>query len=96
MSGLAFLLIVVVVTVVGSLIVWLRHRKPTHFMSSVDDFQREMQALGKPPGSNGGGRGRTRRPTKAAPPATAPLPRATRSTADRPPPAVDNDQDGGR
>ena len=49
MSGVAFLLIVVVVAVVGSLIVWVRHRKPTHFMSSVDDFQREMQALGRPP-----------------------------------------------
>ena len=46
-----FLLIVVVVTVVGSLVVWLRHRKPTHFMSSVDDFQREMDALGRPSGS---------------------------------------------
>lgn len=48
MSGLAFLLIVVVVTVVGSFVVWIRHRKPTHFMSSVDDFQREMDALGRP------------------------------------------------
>ena len=52
MSGLAFLLIVVVVSVVGFGIVWLRHRKPTHFMSSVDDFQREMDALGRPPSSS--------------------------------------------
>ncbi|HEY6530678.1 MAG TPA: hypothetical protein VIY72_00135 [Acidimicrobiales bacterium] len=51
MSGLAFLLIVVVVTLVGSFAVWLRHRKPTHFMSSVDDFQREMDALGRSPGT---------------------------------------------
>jgi hypothetical protein len=50
-SGVAFLLIVVVVALVGSLIVWLRHRKPTHFMSSVDDFQREMDALGRSPGT---------------------------------------------
>jgi hypothetical protein len=50
-SGLGFLLIVVVVTVVGSCIVWFRHRKPTHFMSSVDDFQREMDALGRSPGT---------------------------------------------
>ncbi len=55
MSGLAFLLIVVVVTVVGSLIVWVRHRKPTHFMSSVDDFQREMQALSRSPGTTAKG-----------------------------------------
>ena len=60
MSGLAFLLIVVVVTVVGSLIVWLRHRKPTHFMSSVDDFQREMDALGRSPGTTGRGSRRSR------------------------------------
>lgn len=60
MSGLGFLLIVVVFTVVGSLFVWLRHRKPTRFMSSVDDFQREMNALGRPPGTRGKGSRRTR------------------------------------
>ena len=60
MSGLAFLLIVVVVAVVGSFVVWLRHRKPTHFMSSVDDFQREMDALGRPPGSPAKGSRRNR------------------------------------
>ncbi|MEX1217327.1 MAG: hypothetical protein WEA11_02260 [Acidimicrobiales bacterium] len=48
-SGVGFLLIAVVVSLVGSLIVWLRSRKPTHFMSSVDDFQREMDALSTPP-----------------------------------------------
>jgi hypothetical protein len=48
-SGLGFLMIVVVISLLGSLIVWLRHRKPTHFMSSVNDFQREMDALGNPP-----------------------------------------------
>ena len=60
MSGLAFLLIVVVVTLVGSVIVWFRHRKPTHFMSSVDDFQREMDALGRSPGTTGKGFRRSR------------------------------------
>jgi hypothetical protein len=59
-SGLGFLLIVVVVTLVGSLIVWFRHRKPTHFMSSVDDFQREMNALGRSPGTTGKGARRPR------------------------------------
>jgi hypothetical protein len=49
MSGVAFLLLAVVVAAVGTLIVWIRHRKPTHFMSSVDDFQREMDALSTPP-----------------------------------------------
>ena len=49
MSGVAFLLFAVVVAAVGSLIVWIRHRKPTYFMASVDDFQREMDALSTPP-----------------------------------------------
>jgi hypothetical protein len=49
MSGVAFLLLAVVVAAIGSLIVWIRHRKPTHFMASVDDFQREMDALITPP-----------------------------------------------
>ena len=65
MSGVAFLLIVVVVGVVGSFIVWLRHRKPTHFMSSVDDFQREMDALGRPPSSSARG-SRQRRSRRGA------------------------------
>lgn len=60
MSGLAFLAIVLVVTLVGTAVVWLRNRKPTHFMSSVDDFQREMDALGRPPGTNGKGGRRSR------------------------------------
>lgn len=53
MSGLGFLLIVVVVTLVGSLIVWLRNRKPTYFMASVDDFEREMRALDGLPAPTG-------------------------------------------
>ena len=65
MSGLAFLLIVVVVTLVGSFVVWLRHRKPTHFMSSVDDFQREMDALGRSPGTTSKGP-RGRHPRRAS------------------------------
>jgi hypothetical protein len=49
MSGIGFLMIVVVITIVGSAIVWLRHRQPTNPLASVDDFQREMQALGTTP-----------------------------------------------
>lgn len=52
MSGVAFLLLVVVVSGIGSLVVWLRHRQPTHFMSGVEEFRREMSALdGVPPPS---------------------------------------------
>ena len=53
MSGLGFLLIVVVVTLIGSLVVWLRNRKPTYFMASVDDFEREMRALDGLPAPTG-------------------------------------------
>lgn len=63
-SNVGFLLIPVVVAVVGSLWLWLRNRKPTTTMSSVESFQREMQALGRPPEPTGGRRrprrGRTR------------------------------------
>ncbi|MBU6328899.1 MAG: hypothetical protein KGR18_02975 [Acidobacteria bacterium] len=48
MSGIGFLLIVVVIFVVGSISVWLRNRQPTNPLASVDDFEREMQALGTP------------------------------------------------
>jgi len=46
MSGVGFLMIVVVISVVGSIIVWLRNRQPNDPLSSVSDFQREMDALG--------------------------------------------------
>lgn len=49
MSGLGFLAIVFVLSIVGSVIVWLRHRTPKHVSSSVAEFQREMGALGRPP-----------------------------------------------
>lgn len=49
MSGVVFLLLFAVVAVVGIAFVWLRHRRPQHFMHSLDEFQREMDALGKPP-----------------------------------------------
>jgi len=48
-SGLGFFLIFVVLSVIGSVVVWLRHRRPQHFMHSLDEFQREMDALGRPP-----------------------------------------------
>ena len=49
MSGVGFLLIVVVISVAGSLLVWLRNRQPNDPLSSVDEFEREMQALGTTP-----------------------------------------------
>jgi len=49
MSGVSFLMIVVVISVVGSIIVWLRNRQPNDPLTSVSDFQREMDALGTTP-----------------------------------------------
>jgi hypothetical protein len=43
----AFLLVAVVGSLIGSVLLWLRHRRPKTFMSSIDDFQREMKALAR-------------------------------------------------
>ncbi|HEV2766622.1 MAG TPA: hypothetical protein VGV63_02805 [Acidimicrobiales bacterium] len=45
MSGLVFLVVALLLSVVGSVALWLRHREPTSVERSVDDFSREMNAL---------------------------------------------------
>ena len=45
MNGLVFLSIAVVLSVVGSLVLWFRHRNPTSMNHGIDEFQREMRAL---------------------------------------------------
>jgi hypothetical protein len=45
MNGLVFLSIALVVSVLGSLVLWFRHRDPTSLDSGIDEFQREMRAL---------------------------------------------------
>ena len=45
MSGLVFLLAALALSVVGSIVLWLRHRQPTSMEQGIDDFSREMQAL---------------------------------------------------
>lgn len=47
-SGLIFLLAALTLSVVGSLVLWLRHRQPTSLDQGIDDFSREMQALAPP------------------------------------------------
>jgi len=44
-SGLAFLLIALAISVLGSLLLWVRTRRPSSLDSGIDAFQREMQAL---------------------------------------------------
>ena len=48
MTALVFLLIVLVVSGLGSLVLWLRHRSPTTLESGIEAFQREMDALAPP------------------------------------------------
>jgi hypothetical protein len=42
---IAFLMIAVVISVVGSLVLYLRSRTPSSLDSGIDNFRREMQAL---------------------------------------------------
>ena len=45
MSNLLYLLLAVILSVVGSLILWYRHRKPTSMEAGIDEFNRELRAL---------------------------------------------------
>jgi len=58
MSNAAFLLVAIGFSVVVSLAIWAFSRKPRTFMSSIDDFEREMRALGRDPDAIPGGRNR--------------------------------------
>lgn len=49
MNNVAFLVIAVGVATIASTFLWLRTRRPTTFMSSIDSFQQEMKALGRDP-----------------------------------------------
>jgi len=59
-SNAAFVLIAVAVIIVVSVLLWLLNRKPQTFMSSIDDFEREMKALGGEAARGGAGRQRRR------------------------------------
>ena len=45
MTGIVFLLIALVLSIGGSLLLWLRHRDPTTLDHGITEFQREMRAL---------------------------------------------------
>jgi hypothetical protein len=45
MGPVAFLMIAVVISAVGSLVLYLRNRTPSSLESGVENFRREMQAL---------------------------------------------------
>jgi hypothetical protein len=44
-NAVAFLMIAVVISVVGSAVLYLRSRTPSSLESGIDNFRREMQAL---------------------------------------------------
>ncbi len=45
MNAVAFLMIAVVISVVGSAVLYLRSRTPSSLESGIDNFRREMEAL---------------------------------------------------
>lgn len=45
MGSLAFLLVAGLLILVGSMILWLRERKPSSMESGIEEFSREMKAL---------------------------------------------------
>ena len=58
MSGIAFLVGAIALSIVGSVALWLRSRAPTSFESGIDDFARQRAALSR----EHGGRAHRRRP----------------------------------
>jgi hypothetical protein len=44
-SNLLYLLLALAFSVVGSLILWYRHRKPRTMEAGIDEFSRELRAL---------------------------------------------------
>lgn len=64
MGSLAFLLAAGLLILVGSLVLWLRERKPASMESGIDEFNREMRALApeQRPSADGPPRRRSARP----------------------------------
>ena len=45
MSNLLYLLVAILLSIIGSLILWYRHRRPRSMESGIDEFNRELKAL---------------------------------------------------
>lgn len=45
MSSLVYLLVALTLSIMGSLILWYRHRRPKSLESGIDEFSRELKAL---------------------------------------------------
>jgi hypothetical protein len=44
-SSLVYLLIAVLLSVIGTLILWYRHRRPRSMEEGIEEFSRELRAL---------------------------------------------------
>jgi hypothetical protein len=44
-SNLLYLVVAVALSVVGSIILWFRHRKPTSMEHGIESFNKELRAL---------------------------------------------------
>jgi hypothetical protein len=65
MTNLVYLGIAVVLSLLGSMILWARHRKPRSMEAHMQQFARELDALAPDPGWNRPGN--RRRAQRAAP-----------------------------
>lgn len=45
MSSLVYLLVALALSIIGSLILWYRHRRPRSLEYGIDEFSRELRAL---------------------------------------------------
>jgi hypothetical protein len=59
-SNLLYLLLAVVLSIVGSLVLWARNRQPRSIESGIEQFSRELRALA-PEHDDDEGRGQERR-----------------------------------
>jgi hypothetical protein len=44
-SSLVYLFVALVLSILGSMILWYRHRRPRSLESGIDEFSRELRAL---------------------------------------------------
>jgi hypothetical protein len=71
-SGWAYPLVAVAVAAVASTVLWFAQRKPTSRFSGIDEFRREMDALGQRPGRSAAPAGRAARRRRPEPIVPAP------------------------
>ena len=61
MTNLVYLGIAVLLSLMGSLVMWLRHRKPRSMEAHIERFARELEALAPDPDRNRRGHRRQQR-----------------------------------